>query len=69
MAIEGSSTTILSGTIYLPKADFIFTGNGETEVLDSQVICDEFEMGGNGNVSITYDPNAAIKISAIGLVQ
>ena len=68
MAIEGSSTTILSG-IYLPKADFIFTGNGETEVLDSQVICDEFEMGGNGNVSITYDPNAAIKISAIGLVQ
>ena len=69
MSIEGSSTMILSGTIYLPKADFIFTGNGGTEVLNAQVICDEFEMGGNGNVSITYDPNNAIKLSAIGLVQ
>jgi hypothetical protein len=33
------------------------------------VTCDEFELGCNGNVSITYDPNNAIKLSAIGLVQ
>jgi hypothetical protein len=69
MAIEGSSTMTLSGTIYLPRADFIFTGNGGTEILYSEVICDEFEMGGNGNVTITYDPNTAIKINGIGLVQ
>jgi Flp pilus assembly protein TadG len=69
MAVQGSTTMILSGTIYLPKADFIFTGNGGTEVLDAQVICDEFEMGGNGDVTITYDPDEAIKISGTGLVQ
>lgn len=69
MAIQGSSTMSLSGTIYLPKADFIFTGNGGSEVLNAQVICDEFEMGGNGNVSITYDPLNAIKLSGTGLVQ
>lgn len=69
LKISGSSTMILSGTIYVPKANFVFTGNGGTEVLDSQVICNQFDMGGNGNVSITYDPNNAIKLSAIGLVQ
>lgn len=69
IAVQGSSTMKLKGTIYLPKADFIFTGNGGTEVLDAQVICDEFEMGGNGNVSITYNPDDAVKISGVGLVQ
>lgn len=69
MKISGSSTMILSGTIYVPQANFVFTGNGGTEVLNAQVICNQFEMGGNGNVSITYDPNTAIKIGAIGLVQ
>lgn len=69
MKISGSSTMILSGTIYIPRGNFVFTGNGGTQVLDAQVIADQFEMGGNGNVSITYDPNNAIKLSAIGLVQ
>jgi Flp pilus assembly protein TadG len=69
MAIQGSTTMVLSGTIYLPKADFVFTGNGGTEILDAQVICDEFEMGGNGDVTVTYDPNHAVKINGIGLVQ
>ncbi|MBA2720883.1 MAG: hypothetical protein H0U52_16825 [Chloroflexi bacterium] len=69
LKISGSSTMILSGTIYVPKAIFVYTGKGGTEVLDAQVICDQFEMGGNGNVSVTYDPNNAIKLGAIGLVQ
>ncbi|HEY3163926.1 MAG TPA: pilus assembly protein TadG-related protein [Candidatus Limnocylindrales bacterium] len=69
MAIQGSTTMTLSGTIYLPKADFIFTGNGGSEVLDAQVICDEFEMGGNGDVTITYDPDDAILLNGIGLVE
>lgn len=69
VSIEGSSTMKLKGTIYIPKADFKFTGNGGSEVLDAQVVCDEFDIGGNGNVLISYDPNDAIKISGVGLVQ
>lgn len=69
MAVQGSTSMSLSGTIYLPLANFVFTGNGGAEVLNAQVICYDFEMGGNGNVSVTYDPNTAIKLSGIGLVQ
>jgi len=69
VGIQGSSTMTLKGTIYLPKADFIFTGNGGSEVLDAQVICDEFDIGGNGDLTITYDPDDAVKLSGVGLVQ
>ena len=69
IGIQGSSTMTLSGTIYAPKALFSFTGNGGSEVLDAQVICDEFDIGGNGDLTITYDPEDAIKISGVGLVQ
>ncbi len=69
IAIEGSSTMTLTGTIYIPKADFNFTGNGGSEVLDAQVICDTFDIGGNGDLNITYNPNDAIKLSGVGLVQ
>jgi hypothetical protein len=69
MSMEGNSTTTLKGAIYLPKADFKYTGNGGGNVLDAQVICDEFDVGGNGNLTVTYDPDDAIKIGGAGLVQ
>ena len=69
MGIQGNSSMALSGTIYLPKADFTYTGNGSGEVLDAQVICDEFAVGGNGSLTVTYDPDTAIKIGGVGLVQ
>ena len=69
LKISGNSSMSLSGTIYLPKADFVYTGNGNGEVLDSQVICDEFDVGGNGTLNVTYDPDEAVKIGGVGLVQ
>ena len=69
MATEGTTTMTLKGAIYLPKADFKFTGNGGSNVLDAQVICDEFDVGGNGNLSVTYDPDDAVKIGGAGLVE
>lgn len=69
MSIEGNSSMTLKGAIYLPKADFKYTGNGSGNVLDAQVICDEFDVGGNGNLTITYDPDDAVKIGGAGLVQ
>jgi Flp pilus assembly protein TadG len=69
MSVEGNASLSLSGTIYLPKADFKYTGNGAGEVLDAQVICDEFDVGGNGTLTITYDPDDAVKIGGVGLVE
>jgi hypothetical protein len=69
MGVQGNSAMTLNGTIYLPKADFTYTGNGNGEVLDAQVICDEFDVGGNGTLTVTYDPDEAVKIGGVGLVQ
>jgi Flp pilus assembly protein TadG len=69
MGVQGNSSMTLSGTIYLPKADFTYVGNGAGEVLDAQVICDEFDVGGNGTLTISWDPDSAQKIGGVGLVQ
>jgi Flp pilus assembly protein TadG len=68
-SIEGRATMSLSGTIYLPKADFNYAGNGNGEILNAQVICDEFSITGNGTLSITYDPDEVFQFHSIGLVQ
>jgi Flp pilus assembly protein TadG len=69
MSIEGRATMSLSGTIYLPKADFVYAGNGNGEILNAQVISDEFSITGNGTLSVTYNPDEVFQFHSIGLVQ
>ncbi len=69
LKITGNATSTYSGTIYIPNALFSYEGNGTGNVLDAQVICDEFDVGGNGNVTVTYDPDTALQLSGAGLVQ
>ncbi len=69
MSTEGNAAMSLSGTIYLPKADFNYHGNGTSSVLDAQVICDEFSVTGNGAINVTYNPDNAVTLHDIGLVQ
>lgn len=69
LSMQGNTAMTIQGTIYLPKADFSYTGNGAGEVLEAQVICDEFTVAGNGSLTIAYDPDDALKVSGIGLVQ
>ena len=57
----------MSGTIYAPKADVKITGNGET--ITTQVISNTWQIGGNGNMTVTYDANSFVKLNAIGLVE
>lgn len=66
---EGHSTQTLIGTIYIPEADFIYTGNGTGEVLNAQIICDEFSVTGGGELSINYDGTQVYQFKGIGLVQ
>jgi len=67
--ITGHGNMTLQGTIYLPKADFDYGGNGAGEVLNAQVIADEFKVNGNGSLTVTYDPGDIVKLRGIGLVQ
>ena len=67
--MSGNSASTFEGTFYLPDALFSYTGNGTGEVLHAQVICDQFDIGGNGDLTVTYDPDTALQLSGTGLVQ
>ncbi|MBI2764054.1 MAG: hypothetical protein HYX54_10000 [Chloroflexi bacterium] len=69
LSAEGHSTQTLVGTIYIPEADFVYTGNGTGEVLDAQIISDEFSVTGGGELSINYDATQVYQFKGIGLVQ
>lgn len=69
VSAEGHSSQTLVGTIYLPGANFKYSGNGTGEVLNTQIICDTFEVKGGGELSIAYDPSGVYQFKGIGLVQ
>lgn len=69
VSMEGHSSQTFVGTIYLPEANFSYSGNGAGEVLQTQIICDTFDVNGNGSLDIAYDPNAVYQFKGIGLVQ
>jgi hypothetical protein len=67
--LTGNSLMNIEGTFYLPEAQFAFDGNGTSSVLEAQIICKSFDVQGNGNLTVTYDPNEGLKLSLVGLVQ
>jgi hypothetical protein len=68
-AMQGNTTMTLTGTIYIPKADFDYSGQSAGEIVGAQIICDTFKVSGNGGLTISYDPDEAVELNAIGLVQ
>jgi Putative Flp pilus-assembly TadE/G-like len=69
VSMEGHSSQTLDGTIYIPEANFKYTGNGSGEILNTQIICSTFEVKGGGELSINYDAGAVYQFKGIGLVQ
>ena len=69
LSLTGNSTSEYHGTIYLPEANFVFEGNGDGSVLGAQVIAWQFDVGGNGDLQVQYDPDEALQLRGIGLVQ
>jgi hypothetical protein len=68
IAITGEGRILeLSGTIYAPKANVKLSGNGDS--VSTQVIANTFDVTGNGNLNITYDADAFVKLRGTGLVQ
>ena len=69
LKVSGLASMTLEGTVYLPEADFVYTGNGAGEIFQAQVICDEFSVTGNGTLNVQYDPDEAAKFKGVGLVE
>ena len=67
--LTGNSTMTIEGTFYLPEAGFEFQGNGQSTVLKAQIICETFDIQGNGNLTVTYDPDDGLLLDLVGLVQ
>jgi hypothetical protein len=69
--LTGQGTLNLAGTIYAPLADVKITGNGDAlgTRLAVQIISWTWDVGGNGELFMPYDPNQLYKITQRGLVH
>ena len=69
--LAGSGVLNLAGTIYAPLADVKITGNGDAlgTRLAVQVISWTWDIGGNGNIYMPYDPAGLYHITQQGLVD
>lgn len=69
--LVGQGVLDLAGTIYAPQAHVKITGNGEAEGtrLAVQVISWTWDVGGNGDLYMPYDPNDLYHFIQQGLVH
>lgn len=70
ISVTGQGSMNLAGTIYAPGADVKLEGNGvSTSVLAVQIISWTWDIGGNGDLYMPYDPNQLYRITQRGLVH
>jgi hypothetical protein len=67
--IEGNGTFSIRGTIYGASAMLQATGNGAVSNIGSQYVSQDLNLGGNGNISITYNGNQVARTRIIKLVE
>jgi hypothetical protein len=69
--LTGQGVLDLAGTIYAPLANVKITGNGDAfgTRLAVQVISWTWDIGGNGNLFMPYDPANLYHITQQGLVD
>jgi hypothetical protein len=70
VSLTGNGAMNIAGTIYAPKADVKLAGNGAgTGVAAVQIISWTWEVVGNGDLYMPYDPNQLYRILQRGLVH
>jgi hypothetical protein len=69
--LAGNGALNLAGTIYAPLADVKITGNGAAvgTSLAVQIISYTWDVGGNGNLFMPYDPSQLYQFVQQGLVD
>ena len=71
ISLAGQGVLNLAGTVYAPLADVKITGNGDATGtrLAVQVISYTWDIGGNGNLFMPYDPTQLYQFIQQGLVD
>jgi len=78
--IEGGSDLVLSGTIYAPESKVLIrggnastgcldTGSGNMACLAIQIIARQWEIAGNAEIDMPYDPSELYQLEQQGLVH
>jgi hypothetical protein len=60
--ITGNSGSFYMGTIYAPQSDCVVRGTSGTLAVNSQVICETNDIGGDGEVMISYNEDLNYKL-------
>jgi hypothetical protein len=70
LSIVGQGAMNIAGTIYAPAAHVTLLGNGtSTATAAVQIISWTWEIGGNGDLYMPYDPDQLYRITQRGLVH
>ena len=73
VSLGGQSNLDVAGTIYSPKGLVNMEGGsgvaGSTNTAAIQIIAWHFDVGGNGNLDMPYDPSQLYQFPAKGLVR
>lgn len=67
--IEGNGNFNIKGTLYSAGAELQVTGNGALSNIGSQYVTKDLEIGGNGNVGITWNGTEVARTRIITLVE
>ena len=68
--LTGQGDMNIAGTIYAPQSHVMMEGNGiSTSVLAVQIISWTWDIGGNGDLYMPYDPSQLYRIMQRGLVH
>jgi len=60
--ITGNSGSFYMGTIYAPQSDCVVRGTSGTLAVNSQVICETNDIGGDGQLMISYNEDLNYKL-------
>lgn len=69
LQIAGNGNFTIYGTLYAAGAQLQVAGNGSVSNIGSQYVSLDLSITGNGNVSISYNPNLVAKTRIITLVE
>ncbi|HET7489844.1 MAG TPA: hypothetical protein VFJ85_18090 [Acidimicrobiales bacterium] len=65
--LGGQASLNLQGTLFLPNAQFVFTGQPGFNQTNAQFIAARLEVGGQGVLKMKPDPDRVVKIPLLGV--
>lgn len=69
VSVTGNGSSYLQGTIYAAGSLVTVTGNGDSTILDSQIVADKVATTGQGAIVLNYDGSGAVSPPRIMLIK